>query len=63
VDFGGRKSKDMVCKFCGESRNFLFYVYDDKIGSDLLVCAVHWNKLYFEELEDQLVQNDELKEI
>lgn len=60
VGFGERR-REMVCKFCGENRDFLFCVYDNKTGSDFYVCAMHWNKFYFEELADQLVQNEELK--
>jgi hypothetical protein len=61
VGFGERRGKEMVCKFCGEKRDFLFSVYDTETDSHFLVCAMHWNKFYFEELTDQLVQNEELK--
>ena len=63
VLFGEKKSKHMKCKLCGEERDFLLYVYDNNTGSDFLVCATHWNKLYFEELTEQLERNERLEQI
>ncbi len=51
----------MKCKFCDEHKNLLFHVYDNRANSDFLVCALHWNKLYLQELTDQLAENKELE--
>jgi len=59
--FNENKSKQMICKFCGESRKFLMYIYDNERRYDFFVCAKHWNELYFEELTDQLEQNEQLE--
>ncbi|MEM2759334.1 MAG: hypothetical protein QXU32_05265 [Nitrososphaerales archaeon] len=50
------------CEFCDDYRRILFYVYDNVANSDHLVCALHLNKLYFDELSDQLMKNREFEE-
>jgi hypothetical protein len=50
--------KEMSCRVCGEHSDFLMYVYNNRRRTDMLVCARHWNEMYFNALSEQLVQNE-----